>query len=644
MNNLYGNQFIEKQRSSGYKSTIYAMAEIVDNSVDAQANEIDIILVEEEQHRGKRRTIALSEIIFLDNGAGMNETMLNGCLTFSEGEGSSDKRIGAFGVGLPNSSISVGRRVDVYSKKKDKKWKHVFLDLDDQMNRPEPGYDKAVQKEPDFGYKLNIPKGTNTIVRWSKLDKIDAAKADTIIDRGSKLMGRIYRYSIQNGLKIRMASIIKGNTSYTKRPQEIIPYDPLFLMEEKNYITDLIWASATKNEYTDSEITDKEFTSIHHYKKFIKDCKKNKTNKAIFQKHDEYHDITYNTTLEGKKYKWTIKASYAYKSISNPGMRSGGSTELGKMLGQKMSGHMHFKSGNIFFMRANREIDFGNFGLYTVTDEKNRFWTIEIHFDSELDNLMGISNTKQSVDFWAVTNSDSSYINKDEKIPEGQKREILYAHITETIQRCIKEMRSYLSVYAREFKDLRDLKINQTNPGIPNGNVPKAEPAVIQVLPSGLPWTKKEKDSIIEFLKEQYMHLSLDEIKVQVDIFAKGLTKTLVLYAPNNTGHLYEIKERVGKLITLINTNHIYYQNVIAPLKSNQHLKVFAISIEMLISAYAYEMDKLILDDETKHKTTFKLYTEQLSSRLAMFIDDANILVNPEEWERKTFDTDDNQD
>ena len=53
-----------------------------------------------------------------------------------------------------------------------------------------------------------------------------------------------------------------------------------------------------------------------------------------------------------------------------------------------MSGIKHFKSGNIFFVRANREIDFGHFGLYTVTDEKNRFWTIEVHFDSDLDELM----------------------------------------------------------------------------------------------------------------------------------------------------------------------------------------------------------------------------------------------------------------
>ncbi len=44
-NNLYGSRFIEKLVSSGYKNPTYAMAEIIDNSVDAKAKNIDIILV-----------------------------------------------------------------------------------------------------------------------------------------------------------------------------------------------------------------------------------------------------------------------------------------------------------------------------------------------------------------------------------------------------------------------------------------------------------------------------------------------------------------------------------------------------------------------------------------------------------------------
>jgi hypothetical protein len=90
-------------------------------------------------------------------------------------------------------------------------------------------------------------------------------------------------------------------------------------------------------------------------------------------------------------------------------VRNGGSTSLGKEFAKKMSGDSHFRSANIFFIRTGREIDFGSYGLYTVTDEKNRFWTIEIHFDKDLDELLGVSNSKQSVDFKYVTSDEQDY-------------------------------------------------------------------------------------------------------------------------------------------------------------------------------------------------------------------------------------------
>ena len=639
MNNLYGSKYIEKQRRSGYKSTIYAMAEIVDNSVDAEASRIDLIFVEEEKTRGARKSMGISDIYFIDNGLGMKKKRINSCLTFSEGDGRADSRIGAFGVGLPNSSISVGRRVEVYSKDEHENWNYVFLDLDDQITREEPGYDEAIEKKPSFDTNIHIPANARTIIRWSKLDIIDAAYSATIIERGKLLLGRIYRYAIQDGLEIFISSMIKGNKHLKHEPEKIIPYDPLFVMTEKNYITKHIWHWANNEDTRGKNIElgdDPEFNSMHHYKRFITGCVENETTLPIFQKYDDYWDVEKTTNIGGQEYKWMIRASYANKSISNPGIRSGGGTEIGKLIGQKMNGTPHFKSANVFFIRSNREIDFGNFGLYTVTDEKNRFWTIEIHFNSDLDDLMGVSNNKQSVDFVAVKNSDLDFIDNNEDIPEGAKRQILYSEITETAIRCIKEMRATLSEYAREFKDLENSKLSVVNTD--TTAVPQAESAVVEVIPKGEPWSGDAKAEIGDFLKSKYMHLDKETIDQQVEIFAKGLTKTIVLYSPNETGNLFEITEKKGKLITLINTKHIYYINVIEPLKNNRQLKVFTIALEMLISSCAYEMDKLIIDDSSKHEQTLNLYLQQLSSRLNLFITDSQIKVVPEEWEKKIIE------
>jgi hypothetical protein len=627
MNQLYGVKYLENQRSSAYKSTVYAMAEIVDNSVDAKASKIQIIFSENEDYSGQRKRYSLDRIVFIDNGTGMTEERLNGCLTFAEGSGKNDARIGAFGVGLPNSSISVCRKVEVYSRTNESAWKYVKLDLDEQSVRAEPGYDLAIQKTPTF-LDLELPDDSNTIIIWSKLDRLDVARAKTLVERSNRLLGRIYRYKIQEGLKIELIETSLVDNS-VKKMERVIPYDPLFVMEEENYITSYIWESSEREDPKGKtpELSHlPEFNSIHYYKKFVDGLPRNR-NRSLFQKFEDYWDVPFTTVIGDLKFKWTMRASFAYSDITNPGVRNGGGTKLGMEFGKKMSGDAHFPSGNIFFIRAGREIDFGNFGMYTVTDEKNRFWTIEIHFDSELDDLMGLSNDKQSVKFKAITRSDLNDLQELIITKSlGAQREILWSEITEKIKRAIKEMRFYLSNYAREFKNLEESHLN--DPVSKGQSIPTVEPAVMNVIPRGNQWTETQKTEVVDFLKERFMHIPEENISTQVNQFSEGLTKTIVLYAPNQTGKLFELTEKQGKLITLINTNHQYYLKVLEPLKSDSRLKIFAISIELLISSFSLEMERLMLDNEEKYEEPLNRFLIQVSSRLEEFINDSNLKIN----------------
>ena len=60
--------------------------------------------------------------------------------------------------------------------------------------------------------------------------------------------------------------------------------------------------------------------------------------------------------------------------------------------------------GGITFVRSGREIHSDNFGHYLKTSEKERWWTIEIRFSPDADELMGVSN-----------NSNQWFINMTEK-------------------------------------------------------------------------------------------------------------------------------------------------------------------------------------------------------------------------------------
>ena len=174
-NQLFGPDFIESKRSSGYKSTIYAIAEIVDNSVDAGAKEITILLFEDVFNRGRERAgKSITDIVFIDNGKGMNLEKLNGCLTFASGEGKANNRIGAFGVGLPQASVSVCERVDVYSKINNH-WHSVHLDVDEIKAGSTSEFPDAVIKKPNL-HSFPLPTDAKTIVHWSKIDKIDVSE------------------------------------------------------------------------------------------------------------------------------------------------------------------------------------------------------------------------------------------------------------------------------------------------------------------------------------------------------------------------------------------------------------------------------------------------------------------------------------
>jgi len=557
---------------------------------------------------------------------------LNGCLTFAEGSGKSDNRIGSFGVGLPNSSISVCRKVEVYSRIDNGDWQYVCLNLDEQQKRAEPGYDEAIIKKPNYK-DLFFEDDARTIIVWSNLDRLDVSRAVTLIERCKKLLGRIYRYKFEDGLKIKLIETFQDDGT-VKNETNVIPYDPLFVMTKENYITKHIWDASERDdpkgitpELSHLEI----FNSKYYYKKFTEGCNKHE-NKPLFQKFDDYWDVEYTSKFNGIDYKWRIRASFAYSDISNPGVRSGGATKLGIEFGKKANGDANFPSGNIFFIRAGREIDYGNFGLYNITEPKHRFWTIEIHFDSILDELMGLSNDKQSVKFKAIASSDfDESPNTTDILPIGLQREILWKEMTEKINSARERMMKNLKVYSSAFKELeKTYKGNQTSPG---PSIPQVENAVIQVIPKGDPWTEEQKNEVAIFLKEKYMHIPKDSIKVQVDQFAQGLTKTIVLYSPNETGKLFELTEKRGKQITLINTNHKFYENIIEPLKSDSRLKIFAISIELLISSFSIEMESLILDNQQKYEEPLNRYLIKLSSRLEEFIHDSSIKINVSEIE-----------
>ena len=100
-------------RNTGYKNIESAAAEIVDNSVEANAKDVFMIISESINPLSGRKVV--TEIGFLDNGEGMNVDILGRCLGIGATTRQERKGMGRFGVGLPQASLHACPEVEVYS-------------------------------------------------------------------------------------------------------------------------------------------------------------------------------------------------------------------------------------------------------------------------------------------------------------------------------------------------------------------------------------------------------------------------------------------------------------------------------------------------------------------------------------------------
>lgn len=109
---------VQAMRDNGYKNAAYAIAELMDNSIQAGATVVELLCAERFDRVEQRRRSRIHQVAVLDNGCGMDGDVLKIALQFGNGTHlTPDKQdgMGRFGMGLPNASISQCTRVEVWS-------------------------------------------------------------------------------------------------------------------------------------------------------------------------------------------------------------------------------------------------------------------------------------------------------------------------------------------------------------------------------------------------------------------------------------------------------------------------------------------------------------------------------------------------
>lgn len=155
-------------RDIGY-DFVAALADIVDNSVTANATAVDIELVFDG---------AASYVLVADDGKGMSETELNEALRFGTRRNYELGQLGRYGLGLKTASISQCRRVTVASRRAltVRRLAVRTLDLDhiaasDRWEVIEPRGDAPVHRCLEW-----LNDGPGTVVFWENLDRVLPAR------------------------------------------------------------------------------------------------------------------------------------------------------------------------------------------------------------------------------------------------------------------------------------------------------------------------------------------------------------------------------------------------------------------------------------------------------------------------------------
>ncbi len=185
--------FLIATRDSGYRSTAYAVAEFVDNALQADASSVAIEVRpgEHDQHP--------IEVLVIDNGAGMDERTLTSALTFGGSSRFGDRSsLGRYGMGLPNGALSCARRVDVFTWRRGRVLTSR-LDVDELVRsrrRSLPPIE-AIARPP---FLPRTPHGTAVLLR--RCDRLEYKRASSLAGKLQADLGRIYRRFIDRGVEL----------------------------------------------------------------------------------------------------------------------------------------------------------------------------------------------------------------------------------------------------------------------------------------------------------------------------------------------------------------------------------------------------------------------------------------------------------
>ena len=314
--------FIQAIRDSGYKGTASAVAELIDNAVEAHAGEVHIELITEPNQD------IVSAIRVSDNGQGMTPSILQAALQFGgSSRFNSRAGLGRYGMGLPCSSLSIAQRVDVWSWRDHRMVWSSHLDVQ-EISRT--GISAVPNPQRRKHPTLRPRTATGTLIELSRCDRLDSTRLATLQNSLHVDLGRMFRHLILKGTAI----LINGS--------HVKPFDPLFLAGDAD------WSKA------------KPFGPPLVFP--IRVPNSSRTSKVRIR----FSELPVT--------EWSDLSSHMKRKLGIA------------------------KGAGVSIVRTGREVDYGWFFMGSKRRENyDDWWRCEIHYEPVLDELFGLTHTKQRI-------------------------------------------------------------------------------------------------------------------------------------------------------------------------------------------------------------------------------------------------------
>jgi hypothetical protein len=533
---------VQAMRDNGYKNAAYAIAELMDNSIQAGASQVELLCAEKKELVNSRQRSRIYQVAVLDNGSGMDATVLRMALQFGNGThlNETDERrgIGRFGMGLPSSSISQCQRVEVWS------WQegvenalYSYLDLNEiRQKRMTEVPDPQPKPVPSLWQRVGQSFGNSgTLVVWSDIDRCIWKTSTSIIDNSELLIGRMYRKFLDSReVEIRMLAFDVDALIPIGNERKALPNDPGYLMAKTS-------------------------------------CPKPFDNTPMFQpwESEDKYEATFTIDFRGKSHEVKVRYSYAKEEArltDKPGINPG----------DQPHGKHAKKNVGVSLIRAGRELELDQ-ELIINYDPVERWWGVEIEFPPALDDLFGVTNNKQTArnftevaklvsDINALPN-DKTIILLKEELREDEDPKGPLLDVALKIDSQIRIIRRLLKAQTKGTRSTE--KRHQEH--IPE----KVATVVTQERKQGGHKGGSDKDESLpreerqEVIEKTLVEQGVAETKAKelaATTVDDGLKYTFV-QADLETAAFFSVKPRGGAIIVTLNTSHPAYKNLVEVLE-----------------------------------------------------------------------------